>query len=236
MSRRKQPVLYYVIVSVFSIIATIAILMVIKETMSYRNSQEKYEEIKETVFVRENDEIKLDTSGLNESVSNALTAWIKIENTAIDYPLVQGMNNSYYLDHDAYGNPDDAGAIFIDARNTKNFADKKTIIYGHNRKDGSMFASLHSYADKSFAVEHSILTITTVGGSELNYDLLCAGIVQDQIEAVYGLSINENITESLNNIANLTFYNEYNGNPIIILSTCLEGEDRRIVIFQLQKE
>lgn len=47
-----------------------------------------------------------------------------------------------------------AGSIFKDYRNTNEFLDKNTIIYGHNMKDGSMFADLRKYLDKDFLAAH----------------------------------------------------------------------------------
>lgn len=69
--------------------------------------------------------------------------WIKINNTDINYPVVQSNNNTYYLTHGFDKSYNSSGSIFADYKNNLNEFDKNTIIYGHNRRDGSMFSSLN---------------------------------------------------------------------------------------------
>lgn len=76
--------------------------------------------------------------------------WLKIEGTAIDYPVVRGNDNEIYLNTDFFGTFNDAGSIFMDYRNLAQFNDTHTAIYGHNMKDGSMFRDLNRYKDLSF--------------------------------------------------------------------------------------
>ncbi len=76
--------------------------------------------------------------------------WITINGTVVNYPLVWSEKRNYYLHRDFYGKTLSGGAIFIDERNnpdpTKN---RNTVIYGHNMSDGSMFASIHDFANAS---------------------------------------------------------------------------------------
>ncbi len=68
--------------------------------------------------------------------------WIKVNNTNIDYPFVQSKDNNYYLTHNFNKKKTSAGWIFLDKRNNNNLNDKNNIIYGHSRKDKSMFGTL----------------------------------------------------------------------------------------------
>lgn len=68
--------------------------------------------------------------------------WIKVNNTNIDYPFVQSKDNNYYLTHNFNKKKTSAGWIFLDKRNNNNLSDKNNIIYGHSRKDKSMFGTL----------------------------------------------------------------------------------------------
>ncbi|MGO1370457.1 MAG: hypothetical protein ACTHVE_01225 [Senegalia sp. (in: firmicutes)] len=58
--------------------------------------------------------------------------WLQIENTNIDYPVVQAGDNEFYLNHDFYDNYNAHGSIYVDFRNRKDLRDKHTIIYGHH--------------------------------------------------------------------------------------------------------
>lgn len=80
--------------------------------------------------------------------------WLSIDSTPIDYPIVKGVDNEFYLNHNFYKEADFAGAIFMDYRNSVDQLDKHTIIYGHDMKDGSMFGSLEKYADSDYWNKH----------------------------------------------------------------------------------
>jgi SrtB family sortase len=83
--------------------------------------------------------------------------WITIPGTNIDYPAVQHEDNLYYLDHDFLGEEQISGSIFLDKKSTA--SSKNTILYGHNMKDGTMFADLKKYRDRAYWEEHPCLRI-----------------------------------------------------------------------------
>jgi len=69
-------------------------------------------------------------------------AWLKVNNTSIDYPVVQASDNDYYLTRNFNKENNGAGWVFADYRCKFNGNDRNTVIYGHNRRDGSMFGTL----------------------------------------------------------------------------------------------
>lgn len=71
----------------------------------------------------------------------------------MDYPVVQGEDNEYYLHHTFRREANKAGSIFLDYRNRADFTEQCVIIYGHNMKDGSMFSNLKKYQDNAFRKE-----------------------------------------------------------------------------------
>lgn len=81
--------------------------------------------------------------------------WINVNNTNINYPFMQTNDNKYYLTHAFDKSWNDAGWLFLDYRNNKDFSGRNNIIYGHSRLDKTMFGSLHNvlsndwYTDKS---------------------------------------------------------------------------------------
>ena len=90
---------------------------------------------------------------LNEAYPNAI-GWLYIPNTRISYPVMQGEDNEYYLNHDFDGSPLKAGSVFLDCRCENRFMNPVNILYGHNMKNGSMFAQVTSYTTDSFFEAH----------------------------------------------------------------------------------
>lgn len=107
-------------------------------------------------------------------------AWIRINGTGINYPVMYGADNQYYLTHRPDGKSSRSGSIFIDYRNSSDFSNQNTFIYGHRMRSGAMFGMLSKYGNQSFYDEHPIVSILTPKG---NYELqLFAGYVFNQRE------------------------------------------------------
>lgn len=85
--------------------------------------------------------------------------WLTINDTAIDYPVVRGMDNEFYLNHNFYREEDLLGAIFMDYRNIGMGKDKHTVIYGHYSKHGQMFKDLDLYLSEDFLSSHLEFTL-----------------------------------------------------------------------------
>jgi len=84
-------------------------------------------------------------------INRDIYAWIKIPNTAIDYPVLQtDGDDAFYLEHNIYGQYSFAGCIYSEKVNSKDFSDPNTVLYGHNLLNGTMFASLHNFRDPNF--------------------------------------------------------------------------------------
>jgi len=93
--------------------------------------------------------------------NNQIVAWVSIPNMSIDYAVVQGKDNDYYLKHDVLRKTNKAGAIFLDSKLKSDFSNSDSIIYGHDMYDGSMFGSLMKYRDKSFRNKHQYIFVYT---------------------------------------------------------------------------
>jgi len=76
--------------------------------------------------------------------------WITVFGTNIDFPLVQGRDNSFYLNHNAKGEFSLAGAIFLDVANDRNFTDFNNIIHGHHMEGGAKFGNLDLFVSREF--------------------------------------------------------------------------------------
>lgn len=85
-----------------------------------------------------------------QKVNPDVCGWITMDNTQIDYPILQGDTNFTYLNMDVYGNFALAGSIYLDARNSRDFSDTNSLLYGHHMADHKMFGDLDLYKDPDF--------------------------------------------------------------------------------------
>ena len=85
--------------------------------------------------------INVDINALKEKNKDTV-GWINVNNTNINYPYVQGKDNSYYLNHSYDKSYNEAGWVFLDYRNNSTLSDKNNILYAHSRLDKTMFGSL----------------------------------------------------------------------------------------------
>lgn len=99
------------------------------------------------------------------AINSDVIAWIKISDTTINYPVVKGQDNEYYLNHNIKKESSVSGSIFMDYRNEGNNQDLNKIIYGHNMKDGSMFKALINYKNREFLIAHPIIELDTLNES-----------------------------------------------------------------------
>ena len=112
-----------------------------KENSNNNNITDK---INEAVTVEKNSEGKEDFNinfNTLKKQNEDTVAWIKVNNTNVKYPVVKAKDNSFYLTHSFDKSNNSAGWIFADYKNKFDDTDKNIVIYGHNRRDGSMFSS-----------------------------------------------------------------------------------------------
>lgn len=91
-----------------------------------------------------------------------LIGWIKIDDTIIDYPVMQTVNNEYYLDHNFNQEEDRNGCIFMDYQCDILRGCDNIILYGHHMKSGKMFGSLNKYSKESYYQEHPTILFDTI--------------------------------------------------------------------------
>lgn len=96
-----------------------------------------------------------------ESINSDCVAWIRIDGTEIDYPVVQGHDNSFYLKHLFDGEWNGAGCIFLDSRVNPDLSDRHSVLYGHHMKNGTMFSDIAKYKDQTFYENHTTGMILT---------------------------------------------------------------------------
>lgn len=166
--------------------------------------------------------------------------WLKLNNTNIDYPVLQYSDNNYYLNHSFNKEYNSAGWIFLDYRNHLDNNNKNIIIYGHNRLDGSMFGSLKNVFNEDWYLnkENLIINLYTIYGNKI-YQIFSIYKIENEN---YYTQINFNSKDEYNNFLNTlkqrSFY-DFNENisdveSILTLSTCANNNKYRIVIHAKQ--
>ena len=90
-------------------------------------------------------------------------AWITVDDTHIDYPVVQGEDNMEYVNKDVQGEFAFSGAIFLDSQNKRDFSDSYNLLYGHHMEGGAMFGDVVEFRDKSYFDSHETGTLYLPG-------------------------------------------------------------------------
>ena len=107
--------------------------------------------------------IAVDFSAL-QAINPDACAWLYGQGASLHYPVVQGEDNEYYLSRLFDGSSNAAGCPFLDSRCEADLSSKNSVVYGHNMKDGSMFAALEGYKEQDFFEAHPYLLLLTPGG------------------------------------------------------------------------
>lgn len=180
--------------------------------------------------------------------NNEAVGWIQIENTLVDYPILQSgpdTDEDFYLDHEFDKRENKNGSIYIQKMNYSDFSDRNTLIYGHNTVNGSMFGSLKKFKTKSFFEENDTIKIYTPGHI-LTYKIYSAFLFDDRhILASFDFSTDEGFLEFIDMTLNppTKIQNVREGveitteDKLITLSTCTnDGKDRYLVVAVLEND
>ena len=169
-----------------------------------------------------------------------IIAWLYSEGTPINYPIVQTTNNDYYLRRLIDGTYNQAGTIFMDCKNSGDFSDFNTIIYGHNMKNDSMFGSLTKYENQNYYDEHKEMFLYTENKKFIIE--IFAGFITSSESDIYGYPKTSNTNKKLidNAIKKSTFISDVDvscEDKIITLSTCSYNfENARYILLGVLKE
>ncbi len=90
-----------------------------------------------------------------QKINKDVCAWVSLEGTQIDNPVVQGSDNEEYLNKDVYGDYSLAGTLFLDTRCNRDFTDFNELVYGHHMDRHQMFGDLDLYLEKDFFDKHT---------------------------------------------------------------------------------
>jgi sortase B len=184
MNRKLRTVL----IAVLSVIFAVSAYMVISYVIQYQKGKKNYEQARALVRISSSSSGTGSTPSASFSISPAapyestmktlsgmditalqrvnddIVGWIEIPGTAVSYPLLKGTDNQYYLTHTWNKSVLSVGAIFLESKCSRSLTDFNSIIYGHNMKNGSMFAAIRSYSSKDFWSAHQNVYIVDETG------------------------------------------------------------------------
>lgn len=207
-----------------------------KENSNNNNITDK---INEAVTVEKNSEGKEDFNinfNTLKKQNEDTVAWIKVNNTNVKYPVVKAKDNSFYLTHSYDKSNNSAGWIFADYKNKFDDTDKNIVIYGHNRRDGSMFSSLKNALNPNWYnndLNRNILLYTE--NEEYNYEIFSIYKIESEDYYIKTEFNDENDFEDFLNTITKRSVQDFGVNvskddSILTLSTCANNNKYRVVI------
>ena len=237
--------------AVISLILTIVFIIgiiysgikIIEWKMNTNKNKEIQEEISENIQViepevpEEEPKYIVDFDALKQQNSDTV-AYLKVDSTDVDYVVVKGDNNDYYLNHNFKKEYNVAGWIFADYKNKFDGTDKNIVIYGHNMQDGSMFASLKEILTSAWHEnEKQKITLVTEKNT-ITYEIISSYSIEPEEYYITTDFNSMEFSEFLTTITKRSYY-DYHANintsdKILTLSTCTGNGKNRIVIHAKQ--
>ena len=164
-------------------------------------------------------------------VGDDMVGWIYFEDTGINFPVMQGENNLTYLNKDPNGSFSLSGSIFLYSRNSPDFTDEYSLVYGHHMEYGKMFGTLDRYLDSSYASEHRDGTLVIGRDGRQRCGLRVFAVLRAQAEELAAFNV-ENPAEAREYILSHALIKlGVPGRHILALSTCDgENDSMRIVV------
>lgn len=176
---------------------------------------------------------RIDLTSLQE-INPEAVGWIEIAGTSISYPMVHTTDNTYYLTHTFRKEQNKSGSVFVESSNAADFTDLHTIVYGHNMKDGSMFAGLKNYSKQSYWEAHPYIYLDIADASHCYQIFSCHEANLDDITYTIGFEADDTYQNFLDSLKGASKYDTgievTKDDPIITLSTCTQRGTKRFVV------
>ena len=170
----NKRIIYAILILIFTGIFALGAFQIYRQLKEYEEGDSAYTDVEQYVTVGEDGQKDENPSDENtninwpavdfaalKEINPDIVAWVYIEGTEMNYPVVQGTDNQYYLKHLFNGKWNSSGCIFLDSRNVPDFSDQHSIIYGHHIKNGTMFSGLTQYKKQEFYDAHPVMLLMT---------------------------------------------------------------------------
>lgn len=203
-------------------------------------SQQIIQEIANKITITEDSEKNEKKYNVNFSDLKAknedTVAWLKVNGTGIEFPVVQSNNNDFYMNHSFDKSSNGAGWIFADYKNKLDGTDRNIVIFGHNRRDGSMFGTLKNILNKEWYETEENLTIPFITEKEYaKYQVFSVYTLEaEDYYITTNFASNESFANFIEKIKSRSIKNfgiEVTGeDKILTLSTCADNNKYRVVL------
>ena len=241
----KIKIIISIIQLIFIVILIYSLINIFLWYRSNKANKQVMEELSQTIeTVKEDGEddkkYKINFEELKSKNSDTV-AWLKVENTNIEFPVVKANDNSYYLTHNFNKEDNSAGWIFADYKNKFNGKDKNIVIYGHNMRDNSMFGSLkHVIKEEWYNNENNKYIILATENEYSIYEVF--SVYQIEKEDYYiktDFNSDKEFEEFLQKVKERSI-KDFNidiskENSILTLSTCANNNKYRVVLHAVKK-
>lgn len=239
-SNSKQNILKTVCTVLFAAVFLYGAVNLFGIWQEYRESERLYSDAQEEFLQPVEEENKLAEARLDFAVdfdsllavNDDVTGWIWMKDTVINYPVLHSQkDNEQYLYTTYDGKQNSSGGIFIDYRNNAGYTDDNTVLYGHNMKNGSMFAVLKKLTGQEFYDAHKEFYILTPEGNR-RYEIISVFQV-DALSSLYQRQFDtvedkqQWLDRVLKNSAVLSPFTASAEDTFVMLSTCVSGDDLR---------
>ena len=241
-NKKKIDILsFFIIIFILGIV--ISVIYISKWFIDNTKNKELEKRISTAITIT-NDEngedirYNVDFDKLND-INNDTVGWLKVKGTNIEYAVVKSNNNSYYLNHNFEKEYNSAGWIFADYRNKLDGTDKNIIIYGHNRKNNSMFGSLKNILTEEWYSNQDNLVIDFVTKNEYQkYQVFSVYKIENE-DYYINTEFIENEFESFINTLKHRSIKDFNvqiseSDTILTLSTCADSNKYRVVLHAIK--
>lgn len=172
------------------------------------------------------------------TINNDYKFWLSITNSNINYPVVQGTDNDFYLNHNFNKEKSISGTLFIDYDNNIE-SDKNIVIYGHHMKNNTMFNNLNYFKNEDFFYNNEITIVKN--GKEHKYEVFSVYVIpENEVSFHMNISNDNEYINYFNALSNKSFFNkdiDFNtSKKIITLVTCsYEYDAARTVVHAITK-
>ena len=235
--RYKKVILNIIIYMILLFVLIYSGIKIFKWYKDKTNNNKIAEQIKSTVIVEDEnkEEYTVDFKKLKEQ-NNETVAWIKVNNTNVEYPVVRATNNSFYLNHSFDKSKNSAGWIFADYKNKFDNTDKNIVIYGHNMRDDSMFGSLKNILNSDWYDNDENTNITLYTENEKSiYKVFSIYKIESEDYYIKTEFSNDNEFEKFIETLKKRSIKNFNidiskEDSILTLSTCANNNKYRVVL------
>ena len=240
----KKKVIIYLVLAIIIALIGLMVYKIMKTINDNEKTKKEIVKIKEEVIIDttvsdddteepteepvEETKLPLDFNKL-KAINSDTVAWIKVNNTNIDYPVVKTNNNTYYLNHSFYKDNNINGWIFENSENASDFTDENTIIFGHNTNGYTMFSEIKDIYNGMYGT--SIYITIYLENNVLNYQVFSVYLEDPKNTSNISKYINQAIIDKMKEKSKLIIDSDVKkGDKILTLSTCNNVTNDRLVL------